>query len=279
MNEFNSIFHCNFVDIGSKKVETAKSPEKMKSQNKVKSQEKEQTVKQISTKENSVTGNAMSDDEDSALSQILEDFEQSQALIREPPPKMPKIDNNQENRSNRFALKLSRFAFVPLKRPNKENSIPTTNITKMNEKQPEIREPTQASNESVRNRILCTPSDDESTQPDSSNKLSAKRSLQLSFFRKPGLVGQRSTLQSQNVVNIPVVNAKCGNSQSENDSAYDTMHFSVKSSVATPSNVLGSAAKTGKTPPIYPTSESQNVKDDEQDLSYLDTLDFTDGDF
>lgn len=235
---------------------------------------KSPTLPTISTERMPIDENALSDGEDSALSQMLDQFEQSQTSIIEPPPKVPKI-NKQQNPCNRMALNLSRFPFVSLKRPSKENSVPAPNQTTANDSKPEVEKTVQELIKSVRNRFLCTPSDDETSQPDRSNILPVKKTL--SFFRKPTLVSQKSTLQQQNA--IPA--AKSNDSQPENDSAYDTMCLSSEPHLTTPPSILGSAAKTAKTPSIFPASEQSHKKEqeDEHDLSYLDTLEFGDADF
>lgn len=231
-----------------------------------KSHDIDRPVPPTSSGEKTTDENAMSDGEDLALSQMLDHFEQSQTSIIEPPSKVSKIDK-QQNPSNRLALNLSRFAFVSLKRPNKENSFPANsnpNQTVADDRQPDVNETGQEVNKPVRNRFLCTPSDDETSQ---SNKSTVKKSFSLNFFRKPLLTCQKSTPSND--------------SQPENDSAYDTMSLSSGSRLSTSSDILGSAAKTGKTPSIFPATGHSQKKEhrEEHDLSYLDTLEFGDADF
>lgn len=153
-----------------------------------------------------------------------------------------------------------------IKQLSKENSVPAPNQTTANDSQPDVEKTVHESNESVRNRFLCTPSDDEASQPD---KLAVKKVP--NFFRKPILPSQKSTFQPA---------AKLNDSQPKNDSAYDTMNFSSEPHLTPPPSIFGSAAKTAKTPSIFPaTEQSQKCEQEEHDLSYLDTLEFGDADF
>lgn len=191
-------------------------------------------------------------------SQALDSIEEILSLTEEPAPKIPKIDHEPLKRpTNR--LNLNRFTFVaPKKQPNMINSIPSTSTKNSNE-----NKPIQSSNvdKPMKNRIFCTPSDDESSGNDGSQQ--RKSVDNLPFLNLTKFSGQRSVLHQQNVIESKKAD------KSENDSAYDSMQSNLSASMV---NTFGSAAKTGKTPPIYPTS-SWNTTDDD-DLSYLDTLDF-----
>lgn len=152
-------------------------------------------------------------DEDILLSQALERAEQSQ---RSPLPKIRKI----------IAKPPNRFHIGSLKKANENTTA--------------IEQSTNAFNKSVRNRLFCTPSDDESTQlPATSTQI--------------------------NQPEMPKSPAK------EDDSAYDSMAFSSQS-LSNANIEKNPDAKTPKTPPIF--SPDTGEAHDEEDLSYLDTLEF-----
>lgn len=211
---------------------------------------------------------AMSDDGDLACSQALDNIEESQLLSGEPELKIPKIDVHSFQRpANRLTLNLNRFAFTaPIKPPTAINpSIPSTSTSNPNENEPiEPIDPIKPK----RNRIFCTPSDDENSQNDGAQEQPAKKlPFQLNFIPSK-LSGQRPLVQQQQNVNETK-----DSESSENDSAYDSMQLSSKSS--TPSFItFGSAAKTGKTPPIYGPCSGATGNLADQDLSVLDSLDF-----
>lgn len=240
----------------------------------VKKPEKDEPPAQSQLNDRTGIEKALSDDEDMALSQMLDDFEQSQVSLGEPKPKIPKIDHQPQARPNRLALNLNRFAFVPQKRPNKENSIPIakgSNSDENSESSSKAPENTQALDKSVRNRIMCTPSDDESSQMEPP-KQPPKLPFRLNLFRKPIVSSQQSQVQQQHQENV--VLATKDESMPDNDSAYDTMLSSGTPS-GTLSNTFGSAAKTAKTPAIFPPSVStQNNSEDGEDFSYLENFEF-----
>lgn len=237
----------------------------------MKKPEKDEPPAQSQLNDRTEIEKALSDDEDMALSQMLDDFEQSQVSLGEPKPKIPKINHQPQARPNRLALNLSRFAFVPPKRPNKENSIPIAKESNSDESSSKAPENIQALNKSVRNRIMCTPSDDESSQMEPP-KQPPKLPFRLNLFRKPIVSSQQSQVQQQHQENA--VLATKDESMPDNDSAYDTMLSSGTPS-GTLSNTFGSAAKTAKTPAIFPPSVStQNNLEDGEDFSYLDDFEF-----
>lgn len=235
----------------------------------MKKQEKNEPPAQSQVNNRSEIEKAMSDDEDMALSQMLDDFEQSQVSLGEPEPKIPRNDRQPQMRPNRLALNLSRFAFVPQKRQNKENSIPIASGSSSDESRSKAPENTQAPNKSVRNRIMCTPSDDETSQIEPP-KPPPKLPFRLNLFRKPMISSQRE-VEQQHQENA--AQALKDESLPDNDSAYDTMLSSGTSSDIL-SNTFGSAAKTAKTPAIFPPSASTENNLEEEDLNYLDSFKF-----
>lgn len=160
------------------------------------------------------------DDEDIVLSQALDSVEQSQ---RSPLLKIRKIT---EKPPNRLHIGSRNCGFQQSKMSDENTSA--------------IEKSTEALEKSVRNRLFCTPSDDESTQ-------SPATSTQI------------------NQPEIPKSPAK------EDDSAYDSMASSLQS-FSSMIVEMKPDAKTGKTPPIFSgdTSEPQ----DDEDLSFLDNLEF-----
>lgn len=160
------------------------------------------------------------DDEDIVLLQALDNVEQSQ---RAPLLKIRKIT---EKPPNRLYIGSRECGFQQSKMSD-ENTSP-------------IEKSTKALKKCVRNRLFCTPSEDESTQPP-------------------------ATLTQINEPEIPKSPAK------EDDSAYDTMASSLQS-FSSMIFEMKPDAKTGKTPPIFSgdTSEPQ----DDEDLSFLDNLEF-----
>lgn len=167
---------------------------------------------------------------------------------------------------------LSRFAFVPWKNPNKENCLqPPSQGNAANAEKSGPSTSTQQSqlvSNPVKNRIFCTPSDDEISQASSSsNRLPlSKRPIKLNLFNRSLLSKVSQVSEQQNVV----VTSKSNESKSENDSAYDTMSFSWSSSVSGRVSV----AKTGRTPALFPPSDTINQNDNDDDLAILETVDF-----
>lgn len=205
----------------------------------------------------------MSDDGDLACSQALENLEE--LLTSQSEQKIPKVDVQPLKRpQNRLTLNLNRFSFIAPKKPPAvdSSSAPSTSTLNSNENRPtEPNNTDQAAVKPKRNRILCTPSDDESSQNDGTQEEPAKK---LPF--KSNLFSLKSDhrliLQQQNANEIP----KNSENAPENDSAYDTMELS-----STPSFMqLGSAAKTGITPPIFGPSSGTTGIYAHQDLSHLD---------
>lgn len=214
----------------------------------------------------SVQPDAMSDDGDLECSQALDNIERELSGV--PETKIPKIDIEPLKRPlNR--LTLNRFGFGGPKKPPaivNPPPVPSTSTRNANEKQPivAIDETSHSENEPTRNRIFnCTPDDGESTENNQAQMQPAKRSkLSLNLFssrlsrRQPVLVQQNE-------------NKPKDSEPPENDSAYDSMDVSSMSSFQS-----FSAAKEGKTPPIYGTSAGPTCNVGDQDLSFLDTLDF-----
>lgn len=210
----------------------------------------------------------MSDDGDLACSQALDNIEEILSLSGEPEPKIPKIDppplKQPLNRLTLNPLRLNRFAFVPSKKPpNVINPPPSTSTSNSNETEPaKTSNDIQFVEQPKKNRIFCTPSDEESSQnSETQEKLVRKLPFKLKLTSSK-FISQRPILQQQNV------NTSKDSDKSENDSAYDSMQLSGSSI-----NAFGSAAKTGKTPPIFPSSGgTHNISG--QDLSCLDSVEF-----
>lgn len=187
------------------------------------------------------------------------------SIVDKPPPKVQKLD---QNRPNRLQLKfgLDRFAF---KKPNKENSNPSSNQNKNDKVELDntdsVTEHIQPAKPPTKNRIMCTPSDDESSQMESNRKLPNKSPFQLNSIKFSQCSSKSQTLPRQNTVAI--TSAKPNSS--ENDSAYDSLSSSSSiSSLARPV----SSTQTGKTPAMFPPSgPTQNKVDD---MSFLDSLEF-----
>lgn len=205
----------------------------------------------------------MSDDEDLVLSQALDNLERSQMSTGEPEPKMPKLDFK---RPKLLTLNLSRFKSIASKTLCKENSGPSSETSTSVANEPPVSNKSQTINQSIRNRMLCTPSDDESSQNEpSKRKISTKTLNLLNKFKFKENPNKNQPLQQQNAQQQYVgATEKSDGSQPENDSAYDTMTF--HSSL--PSTASPSCKKTRKTPS---SSETEN-KVTEEDFSYLDTL-------
>lgn len=221
----------------------------------------------IEVKKTTTTEDPVADDEDLFLSQVCDDIERRQTTSFGPAPKIQKIDHNNGNRP-KFHLNLSRFAFKPTKSSEEKPILPSSNqqLLTSSENKPKDQQNIQLVNKAVQNRILCTPSDDEMSQNEAADQEPPKRPpLRLSFLKTPLLVSQRSNLHQQNAA----ISVKGDGSQKENDSAYDTMSFS---SSGTP-GTFGSAANTGKTPPLF-ASSGQTQNNTEEDLSCLDSIEF-----
>lgn len=207
------------------------------------------------------------DDDDMILSQALDDLERSQVPL--PEPKMPKLAQKLPKRP---LIKLGRFAFTAPKNQSKENVVqlppPSNSSTIISKgtvdeslnqnKVPNVSQP-------VRNRIFCTPSDDENSQNEASRpKLSAKTLNILNSFKANKTLKTDEVLQQPNVTEAK----KPDESHSQNDSAYETMAID-----ASLPSTAASCIKTGKTPALFPSSgQTENEVDD--DLSFLDTLEF-----
>lgn len=214
---------------------------------------------------------AMSDDGDLACSQALDNIEDYLSLTGQPEPKIPKIDTQPLKRPvhrltlNPLKLKLNRFSFVASKKPpNVENPAPSTSTLNSNGSEPAgPSKNIQIADKPKKNRIFCTPSDEESSQNNGTQQKLVKNlpPFKLNLLSSK-ISNQRPILQQQNV------NTSKDSDKSENDSAYDSMLSSGSS------NTFGSAAKTGKTPPIFPSSAGTPRNISEPDLSFLDTLDF-----
>lgn len=204
----------------------------------------------------------MSDDEDMVLSQALDEIERG-----EPEPKIPKLAFKKP--LNRLSLNLDRFK-KKNKKPvmTKENTAftckPSTSVASESAVQPE----SQALNQSVKNRILCTPSDDENSQNEQiKRKVNTNTMKLLNKFKFKGNSAKNLPLQNIQQQNVEIAKKSDG-SNSQNDSAYDTMTFDA----SLPSTDSVSCKITAKTPALFPPSDETQNKIDEDDLSYLDTF-------
>lgn len=214
----------------------------------------------------------MSDDGDLACSQALDSIEESLSLTGKPELEIPKIVaqplKRPLNRLTLNPLKLKRFSFVPPKKPTAEDPLPSTSTSNSNETEPiEPSNNVQIADKPKRNRIFCTPNDEESSQDSGTLEKSVKK-----FPFKLNLVSSKFKLNSSPRPILQQQNentSKKDSDEPENDSAYDTMEFSGCSS-----NIFGSAAKTGKTPPIFPSSAGTPQNTTMPDLSCLDTVEF-----
>lgn len=213
----------------------------------------------------------MSDDGDLACSQALDNIEESQLLVEEPTLTIPKIDAQLFKRPgnlltlNPIKLKLNNFSYVAsTKQSTVINPVPSASTSNSNENKPiEAKNSNQTAGKPIikRNRIFCTPSDDESSQEDGSQKKKPAKKLSFSLNLNPSkILSQRPVLQQQNA------NDSKDSDKSENDSAYDSMRSSSGSS----HSGFGSAAKTGKTPPIFAPGGTPLIDYSEQDLSCLE---------
>lgn len=207
----------------------------------------------------------MSDDEDMALSQALDEIERG-----EPEPKIPKLAFKKPL-LNRLSLNLDRFKLTKQKPVvNNENTDLACKASTSVASEPAAQPESQALNQSVKNRMLCTPSDDENSQNEQIKpKMSAQKFNLLNKFKFKANSAKNQLLQNQNIQQKNVeVAKKSDGSNSQNDSAYDTMTFDA----SLPSTDSASCKITAKTPAIFtPSVETQNKMDDE-DLSYLDTF-------
>lgn len=192
---------------------------------------------------------AMSDEEDLVLSQALDELERSQTT--EPMPKKRKFEFKP---LNRLSLNTNRC-----KNSMKENVVQSVNTSTSSIQQPS---PVPTTNGHNKPRILCTPNSDiENSQNESQKRKTFDKTLNTQESNAP--------IQQQNVVAIP----KSDGTQPENDSAYDTMSNSYLSSTADPSPLC---RKTGKTPLLFPSPSGAPPRqnNDDDDLSFLETLDF-----
>lgn len=222
--------------------------------------------------ENEVLSQIMDANEDESLSQALEELERSQISTGEPEPKVPRLEFKRPKKL--LTLNLSRFKSAPPKPVSKENNVPTlsgiASTSVANE--PVVEVESQAMNKSVKNRMLCTPSDDESSQSGQPKRRLPTKTLNLlNRFKFRENANKSQPLQQQNTHQQNIVAAgKSDASQPEQDSAYDTM---IDSSL--PSTGPPSCKRTGKTPALFPPSGETQNKIDEDDLSYLDTFEIT----
>lgn len=222
----------------------------------------EKTQPTTSTQKEDNTKHAMSDDEDMALSQLMDDIETS---IPEPAPKMPRIELK---RTNRLSLNLRFKAPISQRKENK-NTSPCEASTSGAKAVP-VQNQSQALKESTKNRLLCTPSDDEVSQNESSRRLSTQTLKFINKFKFKGNLTKNPSLQQQNIQQ-EIVASKSDGSQPENDSAYDTM----SSDLSLPSTNPPSCRKTGQTPAIFGPSGATPSQVDDDDLSFLDTFEIT----
>lgn len=210
------------------------------------------TKNRVNQEQQATTSKKSNSDTQPENDSAFESVSVDNSIVDEPPPKAQKID---QNRPNRLRLKfgLDQFAF---KKPNKENSVPPSNQNKNDKVGLDNTEHIQPAKAPAKNKIMCTPSDDESSQIESNRKLPNKSPFQLNSLKLP----------RQNTV--AVTSAKPNSS--ENDSAYDSLSFSSSiSSLARPV----SSTQTGKTPAMFlPSGPTQNKIDD--DMSYLNSLEF-----
>lgn len=196
------------------------------------------------------------------MSQALDEIERG-----EPEPKIPKLTFKKP--LNRLSLNLDRF------KKNNQKPVMTKENTPLSCKpstsvasESTVQHESQALNESVKNRILCTPSDDENSQNEQvKRKMSTNTMKLLNKFKFKGNPAKNLPLQ-----NIPQQNAevakKSDASNSQNDSAYDTMTFDA----SLPITDSASCKITAKTPALFPPSDETKNKMDEDDYSYLDTF-------
>lgn len=205
-------------------------------------------------------------EDDSALDTLSFDENEFPLSVGEPAPKIQKID---QNRTNRLQLKLGPFAFVAPKKPNKENSMPAckSNQDTSDKNKPSNSEKVQPVHRPVKNRIMCTPSDDENsqTEPSANRKPPNRPQIQLNWFKNSQYSQQSNksqALQQQDVVAA----TKIDESKSEND----RMSFSSNKSLS--NSALHE--KTGKTPALFPPSGPIQNPNNDEDLSFLDTLEF-----
>lgn len=219
------------------------------------------TKSRVNQEQQATTSKKANSDTQPENDSAFESMSVDDSIVDEPPPKAQKID---QNRPNRLQLKfgLDRFAF---KKPNKENAVPQADQNKNNKVELDNTEHIKSAKPPVKNRILCTPSDDESSQIESNRKLPNKSPFQLNSSKFSQCSSKSQTLPRQNTVVI--TSAKLNSS--ENDSAYDSISSSSSiSSLARPV----SSTQTGKTPAMFPPSGPTPEKND--DMSYLDSLEF-----
>lgn len=147
------------------------------------------------------------DEEDEILSQALDEMEDSQPIDIEPKAKIPRID---ENQPNRLKLNINRFAYNAKSKHSSENQHEQS----MNRNVSVVETET-------RNRIFCTPSDDECTQKTSVNT---------------------SITERQNVPTVAQsVSSKSDKPTEENDSAYQSQQMS---QIRSNSNIYPSSSST-----------------------------------
>lgn len=229
----------------------------------------ENGIASVSKEQKAESHIGMSDDDDLALSQTLDAIEKAQNPISEPKPaiqlpgpKKPRLLLN---------LKINRLG--TLKNLNKTSTVPSANatITSVASKTDEKTIKEAPAQTKYKQPILCTPSDDERSQTESPKpKLSTKTLNLLHSFRANQSTSENQILRERNAI---VTATKSDQSQSENDSAYDTMAFD--SSLPSTGSVLSaSCRKTGKTPALFAESGVTQNNIDDDDLSFLDSIEF-----
>lgn len=217
-------------------------------------------------------GNAIDDDDvcvfqrcTQALQSGGDDVETENITLSagEPQSKIPKIDAQPPLDRPKKPLLMSRLALKPLNQRRFTFVTPktsTTNVTNLpqsshttnSNKENAVVEPSNTLptvDKSKRNRIFFTPSDEESSQ-NSQQQAQVQQKAVKKFPFKLNLgtfktSSQRSISQQQQV-----------------------------NEMNTSSNPLGSAAETGKIPPIWPPSTGTQQSIADQDLSCLDSLEF-----
>lgn len=234
-------------------------PEKTQTQNNQSSLTKEQ-------KTENPTG--MSDDEDQALSQALDAIEQIQKPISEPKPTIPMP----EPKKPRLMLNLKINKLGLLKNHNKMNVISSVSSTSSVANKIDDGTIVEATTQTAHvNRIFCTPSDDERSQTESSKPKLSVKTLNFLHSFKANQSANKSQVLSEH--NVPATASKGDSSQKENDSAYESMAF-IPSLPSIASGLTASCRKTGKTPELFLSSGATLNKIDDDDLSYLDSIEF-----
>lgn len=178
------------------------------------------------------------DEEDAILSQALDGIEQ---IPDSPPMKIRKVE---VRKPNRLRLAFKKFQLKQNTQPKQCETLPENR---------DLPGPSSMINKTVKNRIFCTPNDSESSLI-CSNRVSLDKTAE-SNTQLP-------------LLSMKIDEAVKPTSPDTEDSAYDTMMLSSNSSLA--SGFL--AKKTQTKPPLFPPSAGEPMV--EQDLSFLDTLEF-----